>query len=236
MTTQTVVATANIHLALGPRDACTALEAVLAAGPDLVGLQEWGWSRRLLLPRTGYTWVTPVYGGNPVGARSDRFELIGHRQRILGWVARSDRGARPVPVLPPRTATVVLVHDRLLDRAVSVVNYHLVPGVQSRGRYRADRPLLVVRHVAEVRRLERLVRAQLAAGYVTFALGDSNFHGLRIPGLTSAWQGRENGPGTLGSARKIDDVFGPGSATAVTLIRTASDHKAVVSRRDDVLV
>ena len=74
----------------------------------------------------------------------------------------------------------------------------------------------------------------MASAHVTFALGDSNFHGLRLPPLTSAWHGRKDGPGTLGSQRKIDDVFGPGPATAVTLVSTASDHKAVLARRPDV--
>lgn len=231
VTAQTLVATANIHFAVGPDEARDAVEAVAAVGPDLVGLQEWGWSRRSLLPRAEYAWVTPVYGGNPVGARRDRFELIGYRLRVLGWVARSDRGARPLPLLPPPTVTVALFHDRVGSRTVSVVNFHLVPGVQSRGDYRGDRPLLVSRHTAEVQRLQTLVAEQLAAGHVTSALGDSNFHGLRLPGLTSAWQGREDGPGTLGSARKIDDVFRPGPAIAVSLDSTASDHKAVITRR-----
>lgn len=77
VTAQTLVATANVHFALGPDEAREAVEAVTATEPDLLGLQEWGWSRRSLLPRVEYAWVTPAYGGNPVGARRDRFELIG---------------------------------------------------------------------------------------------------------------------------------------------------------------
>jgi hypothetical protein len=231
--TQTVVATANILCTLRRDDARACLEAVLAAGPDIVGLQEWGWSRRALLPDADLSWVTPPYGGNPVGARRDRFDVVGHRLRPLGWVARSDRGARPLPVLPPRFATVVTLRDRLAERLVAVVNYHLVPGVQSGGTYRADRPLLAARHSLEACRLRDLVEEQVAEGRVTFALGDSNFHGLRLPHLTSAWHGREDGPGTLGPRRKVDDVFGPGAATAVDLVTTSSDHKAVVARRPD---
>ncbi len=231
--TETVVATANILSTLGRTDARAAVETVLAAGPDIVGLQEWGWSRRRLLPRAEYSWLTPRYGGNPVGARRDRFDLLRLDLRPLGWVAWSDHGARPVPVLPPRFATVAVMRDRLLDRDVSVVNYHLVPGVQSRGVYRVDRPLLGARHRSEVRRLEALVRDQQAAGSAIFALGDSNLDGFRLPGLTSAWHGREDGPGTLGPRRKVDDVFGVGPATSVTLVPTASDHKAVLARRPD---
>jgi hypothetical protein len=138
-----------------------------------------------------------------------------------------------VPVLPPRVATVALLRDRLLERTVCVVNYHLVPGVQSGGGYRTDRPLLVARHSAEVRRLQALVIEAQASGHVTFAVGDSNFDGLRLLHVTSAWEGREHGPGTFGPRRKIDDVFGPGPASAVTLVSTASDHRAVLARRPD---
>jgi endonuclease/exonuclease/phosphatase family metal-dependent hydrolase len=232
---ETVVATANILRTLRRGEARAAVEAVLATGPDIVGLQEWGWSRRTLLPRTDMSWFTPLYGGNPVGVRRDRFEPLSVRRPSLGWVARSDRGARPVPVLPPRFATVVTLRDRLLDRPVTVVNYHLVPGVQSQGVYREDRPLLTARHATEVSRLRDLVAELVTSGTVTFAMGDSNFHGLRLTPLTSAWHGREGGPGTLGSHRKIDDVFGPGPATTVTLVTTASDHRAVVTRRPDFL-
>ncbi len=233
MSTQTLVATANVLDALGRADARSAVEEVLAARPDIVGLQEWGWSRRALLPGADYAWVTPPYGANPVGARRDRYDVLGHRLRVVAWVARTDRGARPVPVLPPRAVTVVLLRDRMLARTVSVVCFHLVPGVQSRGVYRADRPLLVARHTTEVRRLRAVVAEQLAAGRLTFAVGDSNLHGLRIPGLTSAWEGREDAPGTLGPSRRVDDVFGPGPARDVTLVSTPSDHRAVLALRDD---
>src|SRR3954451_7285008 len=67
-----------------------------------------------------------------------------------------------------------------------------------------------------------------------YAMGDSNFDGLRLPGLTSAWEGRESDPGTLGPRRKIDDVFGPGPADSVRLLTSASDHKAVVVARRDL--
>ena len=233
MSSHTLVATANVLDALGRADARAAVETVLREEPHLVGLQEWGWSRRALLPRTDYDWFTPVYGGNAVGARRDRYELLSARVHTLAGIGRSDRGARPLPVLAPRVATVAMLRDQLLDRTVSIIDYHLVPGVQARDGYRADRPLLAARHAREVRRLRGLVGAQLAAGHVTFAVGDSNFHGLRLPGLSSAWEGRPEGPGTLGSSRRIDDVFGPGPAAAVTLLATASDHMAVLASRPD---
>ena len=213
----TLVATANVLDTLAPADAAAALAQVLAHRPDVVGLQEWGRARRALLRvDDDYTWVSPAYGGNAVGVRSDRYRVLGWRLAPLGGVARADRGARPVPVLPPRVATTVRLHDRRLDHDVTVIDYHLVPGVQSRGAYRHDRPLLTARHRSEVRRLGALVRRELATGAVVHALGDSNFDGLELPGLVSAWEGRRDDPaGTLGSSRKIDDVHGPGPATEV---------------------
>ena len=62
-----------------------------------------------------------------------------------------------------------------------------------------------------------------------YALGDSNFDGLRLRGVTSAWRGREEEPGTLGPRRKVDDVHASrGSASSVTLLASDSDHRAVV--------
>jgi hypothetical protein len=55
----------------------------------------------------------------------------------------------------------------------------------------------------------------------------------RIAGLTSAWEGRKHDPGTSGPSRSVDDVHGPGPAEAVTMVSTASDHRAIVVRRPD---
>jgi hypothetical protein len=260
------VATANVLRSLDDRDASEALLGLLEHEPDLVGLQEWGLSRHRLLRRTGgvrtvvpglatglrtgrgpggYTWVVPLAGGCAVGARVERFDLVACRTRLLGYVGRSDPGARPLPLAPPRVATVVVLRDRRPDgsdrpdrphrpdRVVSVVCYHLTPGVQARGTYREDRPLLAARHQREVRDLDRLVTEEVRRGHTVYAVGDSNFDGLRLTGLTSAWHGREDGPGTLGPRRKIDDVHGPGPADAVTLLVNASDHTAVIASRAD---
>lgn len=252
MTGRTVVATSNVLCTLGQDDARAALRVVLDASPDLVGLQEWSLARNRLLRETGevrmlgharlkvrrrepgpadYLWVSPLVGGCPVGFRADRFELVACHSRILGWMGRSDLGARTVPVLPPRVATVAVLRDRERTEVVSLVNFHLTPGVQAKGEYRADRPLLVARHRSEVRNLDRLVAGELGLGRTVYAVGDSNLDGLRLTGLTSAWEGRESEPGTFGQRRKIDDVHGPGPADDVTLLASPSDHKAVVARR-----
>jgi endonuclease/exonuclease/phosphatase family metal-dependent hydrolase len=247
------VVTANILYTLGNADARASLHEVLAAAPDLVGLQEWGASRYELLretgrvgpvphtgkhhdakdlgPASGYLWNAPLLGGCAVGARADRFTLLECRPRLLSPVQHADRPDRWLGVEPPRVATVAVYEERDADRTVCLVDYHLTPGVQARGRYRDERPVLAERHRREVRALEGIVSAQLALGRVVLAVGDSNFDGLRLTGLTSAWEGREGEPGTLGPRRKVDDVHGPGRAASVTLLATASDHKAVLVRR-----
>jgi hypothetical protein len=252
VTSQLEVATANVLCTLGLDDAREALAAVLHRSPDLVGLQEWYPSRSGLLRETGrlgpvpqlggrlprrgtgptpdYLWNAPLVGGCVVGARADRFEMVGCRPRLLSGPGRADRPDRWLGVEPPRVATIGVYRDRVSGLTVSLVSYHLAPGVQAGGRYRPDRPVLVSRHRREVRHLERLVQERLSLGHVVFAVGDSNFDGLRIAGLTSAWEGREDEPGTLG-ARKVDDVHGPGLARSVTVLTSRSDHEAVVVRR-----
>ena len=245
-----VVATANVLYTLPRADARTTLDHVLEAGPDLVALQEWYVVRLGLLREFGdvrivpgfnigtlnpaYHWVTAVAGGNAVGARADRFEPVSARAVWLSGIGRSDRDDRFLGLEPPREVTVGVFRDRVLGRTVAILSYHLVPGVQSDGEYRADRPRLVGRHQQEVARLERLIVELEKDGHAVYAAGDSNFDGLRLAGLTSAWHGRDDHPGTIGSAsRKVDDVHGPGPAGAVTLVTTPSDHRALVVTRPD---
>ena len=230
-----LVATANILDRLDRDRAAEALASVLEHGPDVVGLQEWGPTRRpILRAHVAYTWVAPLYGGNAVGFRRERFALLGHGLSLVGRVGLADRGARPIRILPPRVTTLVRLQERATGSATSVLNYHLVPGAQARGTYRADRPLLTRRHRSETRRLGALVTQRLAADDAVIAMGDSNFDGFALPGLVSAWSGRRDDPvGTLGSSRKIDDVFGAVPASAVCLVRTASDHAAVLAHRPD---
>lgn len=251
VSSETVVATANVNRALGRGDARAALADVLRLEPDLVGLQEWNVTRLLLLRETGsvgvvpdvrirlgrpspYTWSAPVVGGCPVGARSARFDLLGSRVRLLSGPGRADRPDHPWGSEAPRLATIGTYRDKVLDRTVCLVNYHLVPGVQALGRYRDDRPLVVARHKKEVAAVQRIVDQLLDRGHVVYAVGDANFDGLRLEGLTSAWDGREGDPGTLGPRRKIDDVHGPGRASSVIVRTNRSDHKAVIATRDDV--
>lgn len=247
----TTVVSANLIYTLPAPTARTALDLVLAAEPDLVGLQEWYVPRLPLLRRTGdvrlepgflriparsprYHWVATIGAGSVVGARADRFDLIEGRSVLLTGIGRSDRPDRFLATEPPRLAALGIYRDRQVDRTVALISYHLVSGAETDGRYRADRPLLAARHRREVRRLEELTARLSRAGHTVYAVGDANFHLQRLAGLTSAWDGRENDPGTWGTGtRKIDDVHGPGPATEVRLIETPSDHRAVLAVRAD---
>jgi hypothetical protein len=248
----TVVATANVLRSLDTGGTRTTLGTVLVHRPDVVCLQEWSLRRLPLLRETGtvisvpapgrthrprsprgsdYLWVSPVLGGCPVGVRSDRYDVLSASSRLLAGPGRSDPRARPLPVAPARFATLVLLRDLVHGGEVAVLGYHLTPGVQGGGVYREDRPHLVARHRRETATLDRLVAAQLARGRVVHAAGDSNLHGFRLAGLTSAWDGRPPGPGTHGRHRRIDDVLGPGPALDVELVVTQSDHRAVLVGR-----
>ncbi len=246
------VASANILYSLDRSEARAALDQVLDLEPDLIGLQEWSPKRVGLLSEAGrvglaphvgvrlpsrrsrdrldYLWNQPLLGGCAVGARADRFELLSCRTRLLGRPGFGDRKSGRRPVEPPREATVAVYRDLRAERTVCLVNYHLVSGIQAGGRYRTDRPVLSGRHLHEVELLTRTVGRQRDLGHVVYATGDSNFDGMRIAGLTSAWEGREDWAGTLGPRRKVDDAHGPCPAESVTVLTTPSDHRAIVVR------
>lgn len=249
----TTVVSANILYKLGWRDAREALRQVIDEEPDLIGLQEWYANRALILRETGtvrtvpgfrvalprprppvFHWVSSLACGNVVGARADRYDLVSADAVLLSGIGRSDRPDRFLATEPPRLVTIGVFRDRRDDGTVAMMSYHLAPGVERKARYIEDRPLLEARHRQEVGRLERLIADYQRAGHTVYAVGDSNFDGLRLAGLTSAWEGREDAPGTIGTrTRKLDDVHGPGPATTVRLLHTPSDHRAVVAVRPD---
>lgn len=234
MTGQTVVATANVLRDLRSADARAALDGILEHRPDLIGLQEWGPKRwRVLREHRDYRWRTALLGGCTVGVRRERYDVLGFHRLLLSRPGFADKPDRPFGLEPPRLATLARLHDRVTGRTVVFVDYHLVPGVQWEGEFRTDRPRLVARHRAEARRLEVLIAREQAQGQVVVAVGDSNFSGLRLAGLTSAWDGYADLPATLDDGRTVDDVFGPGRPVDVQLLHNPSDHRAVIATRRD---
>jgi hypothetical protein len=228
--TQTVVGTANVLVSLGRREAAAAVAALLAHRPDLVALQEWHpWRGGILRRFPDYRWHQPVLGGCVVGARRDRFEVVSRGSRPLSAAGRADRSDRLLGLEPPRRAAVAVHHDLHTGARVALASYHLASQVQGDddGYREHDRPALVARHRREVAALVRVVSG--LAVVPTYACGDSNFHGFRIPGLVSAWEGREDASGTRGPRRQIDDVHAPTSPVSVVTVPTPSDHLGVVA-------
>ncbi len=110
---------------------------------------------------------------------------------------------------------------------LNFVVYHLASQVQGGDdAYRADRPRLVARHRREAAALRELVAGLDGP---TYAGGDSNFHGFRIPGLMSAWDAPDRTSGTHGARRQIDDIHAPAAPADVVTVQTPSDHLAVVA-------
>ena len=249
-----VVVTANVQQGLSSSAATRTLGQVLDTGPDVVGLQEWYPRRWRLLTRSGSLrpvpgtrlrlggaqggrmgWYAGVVGGCVVGLDRRRFRLTGCEPLVLSRAGRADRGDTRLGLEAARVAVVARAEERATGRRLAVLGYHLVHGVQRSGRYREDRPRLADRHRAEVARLSAAVERLRRDGDLVLALGDSNFHGLRLPGLMSAWAGAESGAGsaseegTLGR-RQVDDVHASSAASSLETLVTPSDHRALVVR------
>jgi hypothetical protein len=243
-----VVATANILRDLSRSEAGDVLDAVLDEQPDLVALQEWdlprlptlrargslrlvpgpAWRLKAARPNPAYQWAATLVGGTAVGARTERFDLLEARAILLSGIGRTDSPHRRFGLEPPRVATLGRFRDSESGGTVSMIGYHLVPGVEADGRYREDRPRISDRHRREISRLQREIRLLRDQGDTVYAAGDSNFDGFRLEGLVSLWETRPGDPGTHGPRRKIDDVLSVEPATSVRLLTNASDHKAVL--------
>lgn len=226
------VATVNVECVLTRAAAGRVVGQVLDRRPDLAALQEWTANRRLVLRGVSpaYRWREPLVGDCAVGWRVSRCTVTGREQRWLSPPGGAERSDHWLRLEPPRRASVVTCRIAGVRAPVSLVSFHLVPGVQALGKYRPDRPVLASRHRGEVAALGRWVAALMAGGHLVFAAGDTNFHGLALPGLQSVWAGRPGIP-TLGN-RQVDDIFSLMPAMSVETIATASDHRAVVASYD----
>jgi hypothetical protein len=228
-----VVVTHNIAQTLPAPKAARALGAVLERKPDVVSLQEWYVGRRRLLPsRAAVVWFPSFVGGCVVGISRERFVGCSSRAHRLSWPGHSDRRESGLGLEPARVAVVVRCRDRVTGQRFAFVGFHLVHGVQLAGTYRPDRPRLASRHQGEVSRLSLLVQRFQGNGHQVVAMGDSNYSGLQLPTLTSAWTGRESDEGTLGP-RQVDDVFAPRAPSSVLTMSTPSDHRALFATYAD---
>lgn len=227
----TRVACANVKVTLDHFGAAQALEDVLALNPDLGGLQEWPSGRDVLLRKaSSYDFARNSAGGGPVFWRRDRYGLVRCRAVVLARRSFVGHLTGRKSTLPASVATLVVLCDDDTGAEVAVVNYHLTAEVQYGGGYRTDkahRPR-VRRHKREVARLTRLARRQWRKGRRVYLIGDSNFDGLRVKGFRSCWTGPDlPDGGTLGN-RRVDIVFAATVPKRVRLVKTPSDHRAVV--------
>ena len=225
----TRVATANIRVTLDHLQAAQALNDVLSMNPDLGGLQEFGSSRdSLLKAASGYDYARNSIGGGPVFWRRDRYGLLRCRAVRLSRAEFVGNLAARKSRLPASWATVAILSDDDTGAEPAVVNFHLTAEVQYGGGYRTDRAhrLRVWRHKREVRRLMRLARRLRRRGRPVYLLGDTNFDGLKLRGLTSCWEGRDGK--TLGG-RAVDVIFADRKPRAVRTVKTASDHRGVIA-------
>ena len=226
------IGTINVFKGLSRKQARAAVQRMLDEA-DAFGVQEWrrGPSRAGLLRRHGRKARRPLRGGGPVSVRKSRFDLLKVRTAVLhpaGPVDKPPHGKKRRRRLGKSKATLGFCYDRVLEQHALLINFHLTAGVQrGKGEYRHDQPLRVVRHRRERRALEDLADRYRRKGWVVYAVGDTNFHGLRLKGFTSCWQGNAN-IGTLGH-RAVDCVFAPEAASDVETYASDSDHKAVVA-------
>lgn len=227
-------ATMNMQSAV-PRDKVAHDLAKLAlTNPHIIGLQEWRRTRDSLLRglarSTRYRHVrTPLAGGTVVVFDTGRYRLRGSRSKLLTGPTLTPPTPGRRRLLGANHATVAILEDRTTGARLAVISFHLTAHVQAGDRYRRDQSARVRRHRREVARLERFVARQQRKGRDVYAMGDTNYHGLRLRGLTSAWSGHAR-PGTHGR-RTIDEVYGPGRTDNVRTLPTASDHHAVIADR-----
>ena len=235
-----VVAYANIFDGLPRAAAKAAFDAVRASGAQLVGLGEWGPGRQGILDADeAFTWFKPGPTCPPVGADKTRYTCVTVRKRLLAKGRDVDRkpGGQPSRThLDDTFATVAVFQERGTGDLVTVINAHLPsassqiqdpaePGVWRR-LFGALTPR--ARMARECKReLRAIVKRHWARGRRVYLVGDMNIHNMRLRPLTSCWADRELRP-TLNRST-YDMVLAQQPAAAVRLIKTPSDHKAVVA-------
>lgn len=232
------LATHNVKITLDDTDAAACLNAVLAYEPDVIGLVEWGRARRKILaatgtvvaaprlralfrkhPADGLVWVYPI-GGQPVGVRADKYEVLTVRRLVI---APEANGVRQTD------ATEVVLRDRRTGKRKAILNTHPVAHHNRRANLRSWR-----------RSMQSIDDwADSWTGYDRYVMGDLNKETVRIEGLTSCRVGNGELP-TFDSRdrdgdpdRGIDHIFGPRKFADATTVKTESDHRALVADERD---
>lgn len=223
------VGTQNVWVNLPDEKAAESVAAVLERRPHIVGLQEWGRSRRTLLKAfgkvvlfpsiryrvgpphkaAGYVFAYPL-GGQPVGVDAAWGEVISVRRHRLSK-------KRPGVRATYGTELIVRTRDTRHPETVVVLNVHPVA--------HHDRPANKAAWREAVGSIEDW--ADSWHGFRRFVVGDVNKQGLKLHGLKSCWEGRKRRP--TFRHRTIDEVYATERAIDVEVIDTPSDHHALIA-------
>lgn len=163
------------------------VKRLLAAGPDIVALQEMSsWKKRervriRLLDCENCRWdgwipVPAVQGGQPILWRSDKFTFLGRDWiQVAPETYVGPKGAGPAKIRPRYVVRVRLL-DNLTGRTIWVLNTHFVPTVQAShgGRNTNKKRIkLYQRHMAGLQAVIDRIYAEEGGGLV-FITGDFN--------------------------------------------------------------
>jgi len=231
--TNEVVAYHNVFGGLELGEAADALEAVLAAGPDIVGLGEWGPNRRrLLAEQDDYMWLKPGGTHPPIGADKARYRCFSSHGVTLAKGREVERkpGKPSRGVLPDNHATVVVWEEIATGDLVTTICFHLPSGIETGGTWRRIAGVLTkrARMAREAKRkLRKIGQRHWQRRRRVYLLGDTNFHAMHLAPFASCW--KSNRLRATHGRRTIDIVYAQQPrALAIEIIPTRSDHKGVV--------
>jgi endonuclease/exonuclease/phosphatase (EEP) superfamily protein YafD len=181
------IASFNTAAMSSTRQGFNDVKSLLAAGTDIVALQEMSsWARRekvrtRLLDCETCTWdgwipVPAVQGGQPILWRSDKFTLLGRDWiEVAPETYVGPRGAGPSTMHAKYVVRVRLL-DKATGRTIWILNNHFVPTVQSSDGGRNDqrkRIQLYAKHMAGLQAVMDKVANEEGGGLV-FITGDFN--------------------------------------------------------------
>lgn len=222
--------THNILVSLNPADTATCVQTCLDYDPDVIGLVEVGRGKRDVLakfgtviaaprlralfrkhPTDGIVWVYPL-GGQPVGVRADKYEVLTVRRLVISPAADGVRQT---------DATEVVLRDRRTGKRKAILNTHPVAHHNRRANLRSWR-----------RSMQSIDDwADSWTGYDRYVMGDLNKEAVRIEWLVSCRVGNGDLPTFRG--RGIDHIFGPRKFADAITVKTESDHRALVADERD---
>lgn len=181
------IATLNTAATSTTREGFNDVKNLLAAGPDIVALQEMssGERRKRVRERLvdcatclwdGWFPLPVVPGGLPILWRSDKFSLVGHDWfEVAPETYVGERGAGPATIRP-RYVVRLRLRDNVTGRIIWILNTHFVPTVEGpNGRRNANqrRTRLYAQHMDGLLKMIDRIRTQEDGGLV-FVAGDFN--------------------------------------------------------------